>query len=78
MEEQAVDIKGQINKLIEEISKNPNIKEQFEKEPVKAIENVIGIDLPDDVVMKIIDGVKAGLTMDGVSKAADTLMGMFK
>lgn len=73
-----VDIKGQINKLIEEISKNPNIKEQFEKEPVKAIENVIGIDLPDDVVMKIIDGVKAGLTMDGVSKAADTLMGMFK
>lgn len=78
MEEQVVDIKGQINKLIEEISKNPNIKEQFEKEPVKAIENVIGIDLPDDVVMKIIDGVKAGLTMDGVSKAADTLMGMFK
>lgn len=73
-----MDIKGQINKLIEEISKNPNIKEQFEKEPVKAIENVIGIDLPDDVVMKIIDGVKAGLTMDGVSKAADTLMGMFK
>lgn len=78
MEEQVMDIKGQINNLMEEISKNPNIKEQFEKEPIKVIENVIGIDLPDDVIMKIIDGVKAKLTIDGVSKAADTLMDMFK
>ena len=73
-----MDIKGQIDKIIEQVSKNPNIKEQFEKEPVKVIENVIGIDLPDDVIMKIIYGVKAMLTIDGVSKAADTLMDMFK
>ncbi len=73
-----MDIKGQINKIVEEISKNPNIKEQFEKEPVKVIEKIAGIDLPDDVAMKIIDGVKAKMTIDGVSKAADTLKGMFK
>jgi hypothetical protein len=54
------------------------MKEQFEKEPVKAIEKIIGIDLPDDVIMKIIDGVKAKLTIDGVSKTADVLKGMFK
>ena len=73
-----VDIKGQIDKIVEEVSKNSNIKEQFEKEPVKTIEKVIGIDLPDDVVMKIVDGVKAKLTMDSVSKAAGTLKGIFK
>ena len=73
-----MDIKGHINKIVEEVSQNPNIKEQFEKEPVKVVEKVIGIDLPDDVVMKIIDGVKAKLTMDSVSKAADTLKGIFK
>ena len=73
-----MDIKGQTDKIVEEVSKNPNIKEQFEKEPVKVIEKVIGIDLPDDIVMKIVDGVKAKLTMDSVSKAADTLKGMFK
>ena len=73
-----MDIKGQINKIIEEISNNPDIKEQFEKEPVKAIEKVIGNDLPDDVVMKIIDGVKAKITVDGISKAADALKDMFK
>ncbi len=73
-----MDIKEKISKMVEEISKNPDVKEQFEKEPVKVIEQVVGIDLPDDVVMKIIDGVKAKLTVDGVSKAADALKGMFQ
>ncbi len=73
-----MDIKGQINKIVEEVTKNPNMKEQFEKEPVKAVEKIIGVDLPDDAVMKIIDGVKANLKIDGVSKAADALKGMFK
>ena len=68
-----MDIKEQIHKVTEEISKNPNIKEQFEKEPVKVIEKLIGVDLPDDIVMKIIDGVKAKLTMDDVSKVAGAL-----
>mgnify|MGYP001029000694 FL=1 len=64
--------------MIKEISQNPNIKEQFDKEPVKVIEKIIGVDLPDDIVMKIIDGVKAKLTMDGASKVVDTLKGIFK
>ena len=72
-----MDIKEQISKILEEIAKNPEIKEMFEKEPVKAIEKVTGIDLPDDVVNKIIDGVKAKLTIDNVSKAADVLKGVF-
>lgn len=72
-----MDVKEKINKIVEEISKNPNIKEQFEKEPVKVIENIIGIDLPDDVVMNIIDGVKAKLTVDNVSKAASAIKGIF-
>ena len=72
-----MDIKEQINKIINEVSKNPDIKEQFEKEPVKVIEDLIGVDLPDDIVM-IIDGVKAKLTIGSVSKVADTLKGVFK
>lgn len=73
-----MDIKEQINKIINEVSKNPDIKEQFEKEPVKVIEDLIGVDLPDDIVMKIIDGVKTKLTIGSVSKVADTLKGVFK
>jgi len=72
-----MDIKEQINKVVEEVTKNHHIKEQFEKEPVQVIEKLFGVDLPDDMVMKIIDGVKAKLTLDGVSKVADALKGVF-
>lgn len=72
-----MDIKEQISKIVEEISKNPNIKEQFEKEPVKVIEKVLGIDLPDAVVEQVINGVKAKLTAETVSDVADALKKLF-
>ncbi len=54
-----MDIKEKIEEVVKRIMAEPDIKEQFEKEPVKVIEKMIGMDLPDDVVEKIIDGVKA-------------------
>ena len=72
-----MDIKEKVEAIIEEIKSNPNIKEEFEKEPVKVIEKLIGIDLPDDAVEKIIAGVKAKLTVDNVSKIAGVLKDLF-
>ena len=72
-----MDIKEKIEKIVEEIQKNPDIKEDFEKEPVKVIEKLIGVDLPDDIVEKIIDGVKAKITVDSVSDIAGALKKLF-
>lgn len=72
-----MDIKEKIESVIEKIKKDPSIKEQFEKDPVKAIEKVLGVDLPDDIVEKIIDGVKAKLTVDSISDVADKLKKLF-
>lgn len=69
-----MDIKEQIGRIVEEVSKNPSIKEQFEKEPVKVIEKVLGVDLPDSIMEQIISGVKAKISVDTISKVA----GMFK
>ena len=76
-EDAKMEIKEKVEAIIEEIKNNPNIKEEFEKEPVKVIEKLIGVDLPDDVVEKIIDGVKAKITVDNVSKIAGALKGLF-
>ena len=77
VEDEKMDIKEKIESVLEKIKKNPNIKEQFEKEPVKVIEDVIGMDLPDDIVNKIIDGVKAKLTVDTISDVAGALKKLF-
>lgn len=72
-----MDVKKMINQIVDSIKDNASIREQFDKEPVKVIEKVLKIDLPDDIVNKIIDGVKAKLTLDSVSDAASSLKGLF-
>lgn len=66
-----MDIKEIIENIVEEISKNKNIKEEFEKEPVKVIERIAKVDLPDELVEKVIDGVKAKITLDKIDDVAD-------
>ena len=70
-------IKEMINKLVDKIQENDDVKELFQKDPVKAIEKVLGVDLPDDIVEKVIDGVKAKITLDNISDVAGALKGLF-
>lgn len=72
-----MDIKEQIKKAVESITKDKKLQEQFQKEPVKALEGILGVDLPDDVINQVIQGVKAKLTVDNVSDAVDALKGLF-
>lgn len=72
-----MDIKEKIEEIVEKIKKNPDIKKEFEKDPVKAIEKLLGVDLPDDIVEKIIDGVKAKITVDSVADIAGKLKKLF-
>ncbi len=73
-----MDVKEQITKAVDKITKDKKLQEQFQKEPVKALESVLGVDLPDDVVEQVIQGVKAKLTVDKVSGDVDTLKGFIK
>lgn len=72
-----MDIKEMITDAVEKIAKDEKLREQFKKDPVKALEKVLGVDLPDDVMEKIIDGVKAKLTVDKVSDAVGALKKLF-
>ncbi len=71
-----MDVKEQIKKAVDSISKDKKLQEQFQKDPVKALESVLGVDLPDDVINQVIQGVKAKLTADNVSDAVDAVKGI--
>ena len=73
-----MDIKEIIENILEEIKDNRDLKEEFEKEPVKVIERVVGVDLPDALVEKAVDGVKAKLAAEmTVDKVSDVLKKLF-
>lgn len=72
-----MDIKEKITELVEKISEDKDLQAQFKKDPIKAVEKLLGVDLPDDVVEKIVDGVKAKLTADKVGDALGALKKLF-
>lgn len=71
------DIKNQITAVVTKIQKDPNIAESFKTNPVKTVEDLIGVDLPDDKINAVIDGVKAKLTMDSAGSVVDKIKGLF-
>jgi len=71
------DLKVMISDAVEKITKDENLRKQFKDEPVKALETVLGVDLPDDMMEKVIAGVKAKLTADKVSDAVGALKKLF-
>ena len=60
-------IKEKIEEIVEKLTKDEALRAQFQKDPVKAVEKLLGVDLPDDMVEKVVAGVKAKLSLDDVS-----------
>ena len=73
----AIDIKEKIEELVEKIKKNPAMLKKFKENPVKVVEELVGIDLPDELIEKVVDGVKAKITVDKVGDALGALGGLF-
>ena len=71
-------LKDKINEIVKKIKEDKDFANNFKKDPVKAVENVIGIDLPDDQINKVVDAVKAKISVDNVKGATEKLKGLFK
>lgn len=72
-----MDIKAKIEELVKKISSDDELKAQFTKDPVKAVEKLLGVDLPDDVINQIVTGVKGKLTLDSAKGALEGLKKLF-
>ena len=71
-----MDIKAKIEELVAKFTKDASLKDLFAKNPVQAVEKVLGVDLPDDQVKAIVDGVKAKMAGDQLAGAANALKGL--
>ena len=72
-----MDIKAKITELVDRIKSDKELQAQFMSDPVKAVEKLLGVDLPDDMVEKIVDGVKAKLTADKLADGLGALKKLF-
>ncbi len=70
-----MDIKAKIEEIVEKIKADENFAEKFRNDPVKAVESVVGVDLPDDAINQVVDGIKAKISVDDVKDKLGGILG---
>ena len=72
-----INIKEKIEELVEKVKNDKDILAKFQKDPVSTVEGLLGIDLPNEQLEKLVDGVKAKITADKVGDVLEGLGGLF-
>lgn len=76
-----MDIKGQLKEkaeeIIEKIKSDKNIAAKFQKDPVATVEDLLGVDLPNDQIEALVDFIKAKIDLDKIGNALGGLKGLF-
>lgn len=70
-----MDIKAKIEQAVKKLTSDKNLMAKFERNPASVIEELIGVDLPDDQINQVIDGIKAKLKLDKLGGALGGLFG---
>lgn len=73
-----MDVKAKISEIVDKVKNDPKLMEQFKKDPVKTVESLIGVDLPDDIVNQVVTGVKGKISLDKASDVLGKLKGLGK
>jgi hypothetical protein len=70
-----MDIQKIIGDVVAKLAGNPDLIKSFLSNPVELLEKTFGIDLPDDQINKVIEGVKSQIDLSkfDVTEAAGLL-----
>lgn len=67
--------KEKIEEIINKVKNDKDFMNKFKANPVTAVEEILGVDLPEDEINKVIDTVKAKIAVDNGSELLDKVKG---
>lgn len=73
-----MDIKEKIEEITDKVKNDKDFAAKFKSSPVKAVEDVVGVDLPDDKIETIVDGIKAKISVDDIKDKVGGIFGKLK
>ena len=73
----AFDIKEKIEEIVGKVKNDKDIGNRFQKDPTKTVEGLIGVDLPEEQVNAVVEGVKSKVKLDGIADKLGGLGGLF-
>lgn len=73
-----MDIKKKIEEIVEKVKSDKDLLAKMKKDPVKTIESLVGVDLPDEQIKALVQGVKAKLSLDDAGGLIQKIKRIFK
>ena len=70
-----MDIKAKVEEIVKKLLSDKDLMAKFDRNPAAVLEELIGIDLPDDQVNQLVEAIKAKIKLDQVG---DVLGGIGK
>ena len=71
------DIKELAEKAVETIKGDDNLLESFKTNPIKVVEKVLKVDLPDEILEKVVEIVKTKINVDDAKEVIGKIAGLF-
>ena len=72
-----MDVKAKIDEIVKKVKADPKLMEDFSKDPVKTVEKLAGVDIPDNIEDQIVNGVKAALAGGKLGDVVETVKKLF-
>ncbi len=66
-----MDIKEKIEELVEKIKGDKNLLSSFKEAPIPTIEKLLGVDLPDEKLTALVEGIQTKLNLDDLGDKLD-------
>lgn len=73
-----MDIQKIISDVLDKLQNDKALAAKFDTDPTAVLEKLIGIDLPNEQINAIIDGVKAKLKLDDIADKVGGILNLFK
>ena len=67
-------LKDKIEEIVEKIKTDKEIAAKFQKDPITVVEQLLGVDLPNEQLESVVDAIKAKIDLD---KLGGMLGGLF-
>ena len=68
-------LKDKIEEIVEKIKTDKDIAAKFQRDPIALVEELLGVDLPNDQLESVVNAIKAKVDLDKVSGLLGGLFG---
>ena len=68
-----MNIKEKIDEIVKKLMSDKDLMAKFNRNPASVIEEYVGIDLPDEQVNQLVEGIKAKIKLDKLGGAYEGL-----